>query len=80
MKERNYFREVVGIFAIILVIQSILFSYFHKPGLILVFGLIIYFFFFIYKDREIRKDELNNILHHEKSWKGYDRKLPEFIP
>jgi predicted membrane protein len=80
MSERNYFREVIVIFIIILVIQAVLFSFFHKIGIFFVLGLFIYFLFFIYRDRKMKKEELEDLLHHEKSWKGYDRIISKEIP
>jgi Ca2+/Na+ antiporter len=78
-RETNYFMNILGVFVIVLVVQAILFSYFEKIGMFFVSGIFIYFMFFIYRDRKMKKEELNKRLYHKKSWIGYDRKLPKEI-
>jgi len=79
-KEKDYALNILGIFVIILIIQSFLFSYFYNIGIFFIFGLFLYFILFIYKDRKMKKDELNKRLYYEKSWNGYTRKLSKEIP
>jgi hypothetical protein len=80
MTEKDYVQELTGIFMIILVIQAILFSFFHKLGIILVLGLFVYFMIFMSKDKKMKKEELDRLLHHEKSWIDYKIKLSKQIP
>jgi predicted membrane protein len=80
MPEKDYFKDIISIFVIVLVIQSILFSFFRKIGIFFIVGLIFYFLFFMNRDKKMKKEELDQLLTHEKSWRGYDRKLSKEIP
>jgi predicted membrane protein len=80
MSEKDYFRDILGIFVIVLVIQAILFSFFNKIGIFFILGLLIYFMFFVYKDRKMEKEELNKLLFYEKSWIGYTKNISKEIP
>jgi len=79
-EEKDYFLEIIGILGIVLIIQAILFSFFHKIGIFFTLGLLIYFMFFIYRDKKIKKEELDKILYYKKSWVDYKRKLSKNIP
>lgn len=77
---RNYLANFVGIFVIIFVVMAVLFCSLYSAGIVLVFGLIFYFMFFMYRDKKMKKEELNSILSPKKSRMVYNRVLPEEIP
>jgi Ca2+/Na+ antiporter len=77
---RNYFAEVVGIFVLIFVILAVLFCFYYKIGIFLVLGLLFYFMFFMYKDKKMKKEDLNSMLSPKKSRVVYNRTLPSEIP
>jgi predicted membrane protein len=77
---RNYLASFIGIFTILFVVMAILFSMFYIIGIFIVLGFIFYFMFFMYRDKKMKKVELNNILAHRESRMIYNRKLSEEIP
>ena len=77
---RNYLASVIGIFVIVFVVMAILFSMFYIMGIFIVLGFIFYFMFFMFKDKKMKKEELNSILAHRESRMRYSRKLSEEIP
>jgi len=76
----DYIANIVGVFIIIFVIQAVLFSFLYNVGILFVFGLLFYIMFFIYRDRRMRREELNKILYYKKPHMIYNRKLPTEIP
>ena len=77
---RNYLASIIGIFVIVFVIMAILFSMFYTIGIFIVLGFIFYFMFFIYTDKKMKKEELNEILAYRESRMIYNRKLSEEMP
>jgi hypothetical protein len=77
---RNYLANFRGIFMILFVIMAILFSIFYSIGIFIVLGLIVYFMFFMVKDKKMKKEELNGILMHRESRMIYSQRLSEEIP
>ena len=72
--------SIIGIFVIVFVIMAILFSMFYTIGIFIVLGFIFYFMFFIYTDKKMKKEELNEILAYRESRMIYNRKLSEEMP
>jgi predicted membrane protein len=77
---QNYLASFIGIFMILFVVMAILFSMFYILGIFIVLGFIFYFMFFMFKDKKMKKEELNSILAYRESRMIYSRKLSEEIP
>jgi len=80
MSEKDYLGNIVGIFVMVLAIQAILFSFFYKIGILIVFGLLFYFLIFMRRDKKIEKQELDEMLYYEKSWIECKQVLSKDIP
>jgi len=78
--EKDYIANIVGILIIVFVIQAVLFSFFYSAGILIVFGLLFYIMFFIYRDRRMRKEEIKKILYNREPQMIYNRRLPAEIP
>jgi len=78
--EKDYVVNIVGVLIIVFIIQAVLFSFLYNAGILLVFGLLSYIMFFIYRDRRMRREELNKILYNREPQMIYNRILPEEIP
>ena len=66
---RDYLAEIVAIFGFISLTLIIFFCFFYSTlGIFLVLGLFGYVMFFIFRDRKMKRDELNNLLHTKKTW------------
>jgi hypothetical protein len=77
---RNYFTEIIGIFTILFIISAFLFCIHNKLGILFVFGLFFYLMFFTYRDKKMKKEDLNNLLAPKKYIKRYKQTLSEEIP
>jgi hypothetical protein len=77
---RNYIANFIGIFMMLFVIMAILFAMFYIIGIFIVLGFIVYFMFFMFKDKKIKKEELNSILSHRESRMIYNQRLSEEMP
>jgi len=66
---KDYLLEIVAIFGFLSLILIVLFCVFYGvAGVFLVLALFGYVMFFIYRDRKMKKEELNHLLEYDNYW------------
>jgi hypothetical protein len=71
--EKSYLAIVLGILIVILAIQAVFSFLSYTIGVFLFLGLLFYFMLFIYRNKKMKKEELDRILYYERSWIGRNR-------